>query len=176
MAKTDTRYFIVHKPVKYERFTQVGFKNLGKAMGKLDKVGAKNLYLYLVSNANNTDFELKVANYANWLGDPIYNEDGTKNNKDATYRNQVNKGIEQLIEEGYLVQKYPGVFDFFEEGSVINDNDCNNLIDLEQSVTEVTNSSENNKVIHLEQSVTKEINDNKSNNSSDLEQLFQNMF
>lgn len=176
MAKTETRVFIVHKPEKYDRFTQVGFKNLGKAMGKLDKIGAKNLYLYLVSNANNIDFELKVANYANWLGDPTYNADGTKNAKDSTYRNQINTGIKQLIEAGYLVQKYPGVYDFFEEGVETNNSNCNNLTDLEQSVIKETNSSKNNKVIHLEQSVTKETNDNKSDNLTDLEQYFRNLF
>ena len=117
MAKTETRFFTIHKSDAIGRFTQVNFEHLGKALGVLTKVGAKNLYLYLISNQNNYDFELKVANFANWLGDPIYDDEGVKTNKSATYRKQINDGIEQLIECGYLVQKYPGVsniYDFHE--------------------------------------------------------------
>ena len=156
MAKTDTRYFSIHKPENYNRFIQVGFDNAGIAMGKLTKVGAKNLYLYLVSNKNNYDgFELKVANYANWLGIPIYDEEGNKiESASATFRKQVKEGIAQLIEEGYLVQRFPNVYDFYEGGVETNSSECNNQLRMEQSVSEITNSSESNDLFQMKQSVS----------------------
>ena len=184
MAKTETRTFIIRKQDKYERFTQVGFENLGKAMGKLDKVGGKNLYLYLVSNANNIDFDLKVANYANWLNDPVYNDDGTKNEtKDAKYRNQVKEGIKQLIQANYLVEKYPNVYEFFEGGIKINNSIQNKNDDSKQIVSEKTNYSESNKsfqmeekVIHLKQIVPNERNLDNSNNLSQMEETVKCQF
>ena len=168
MAKEETRYFITHKPSQYtERFMQVDFKNLGIAMGKLSKIGAKNLYLYLVSNADNFQFELKVANYANWLGDPIFEGDIKNEGKSATYRKQVNDGIKQLEEAGYLVEKFPKIYDFYEFG--INSSGSNNQLHLEQIVTKETKSSNNDNLLQmkpkvlLEQSVTDETNCDKSN-------------
>ena len=154
----DTRYFIIHKEDKYDRFIQVGFDNAGIAMGQLTSIGAKNLYLYLVANKNGKDdFELKVANYANWLGDPVYDEKGNKiDSKHATYRNQINTGIKQMLEKGYLVEKYKnsGVYDFYEMGTLeqiisneINSNKSNNLSSLEQIVSEKTNVVDIDKVL-----------------------------
>lgn len=178
MAKTEVRTFIIHKQDKYDRFIQAGFKNAGIAMGKLDKVGGKNLYWYLMSNANNIDFELKVANYANWLGDPMYDEDGVKNGtKSAKYRNQVKEGITQLIEAGYLIEKYPGVYEFFEGGIKTDNSECNKNDDLEQIVSEKTDFSESNKllqskekIIVLKQIVSNETNLDESNNLSQKEE------
>lgn len=152
----DIRTFIVHKQSEGKRFTQIDFFTLGKAMGVLDKIGGKNLYLYLASNADNFKFEFKVANFANWLGDPMYTEEGKKiESSSAKYRKQVNTGIEDMIKAGYLVEKYPNVYDFFVDGSGKNCDDCDKLSSLEQSVTEVTICSEKNKNDFLEQSVTK---------------------
>lgn len=178
MAKTETRTFIIRKQDKYDRFTQVGFENLGRAMGKLDKVGGKNLYLYLVSNANNIDFELKVANYANWLGDPTYNEDGNKDStKDAKYRNQIKEGIKQLIEANYLIEKYPTVYEFFEGGIERNNSVWNKSNDLEQIVSNEINFSKSNellqskeKVVVLKQIVPNETKLDKSNNLSQMKE------
>ena len=106
-------------------------------MGRLDKKGSKNLYLYLVSNANNFSFELKVANYANWLGDPAYDKNGKANEtKMNTYSGHIKTGIEEMLKEGYLVEKFPGVYDFYEDG-------VNNLSEKEQNVAEVINCQEN---------------------------------
>lgn len=167
MAKTETRFFSIHKPEIYDRFIQVGFDNAGIAMGKLTKVGAKNLYLYLVSNKNNFDsFELKVANFANWLGMPLFDENNVRNESlSATYRKQVNEGIAQMLQEGYLVQRFPNVYDFYEGGAnVTNSSECNNLLRMKQSVSEITNSSECNNLLQKEQSVTNETNSNECNN------------
>lgn len=182
MAKTETRWFTIHKPEKYssgERFTQIGFSNLGAAMGKLTKIGGKNLYLYLVSNSNGYDFELKVANYANWLGDPIYDGDGTKNSKDSTYRNQVKEGLKQLEEAGFIVQKYPNVYDFYEMGVETNNDICNTSFVLEQSVSNEKKVDEVNsllqskeKVIYLKQSVP---NETKSSEKENLSQIGQSV-
>jgi NOL1/NOP2/fmu family ribosome biogenesis protein len=167
MAKTQTRYFVVHKPEKYDdRFVQIGYSALGVAMGKLEKKGSKNLYLYLASNANNYSFELKVANYANWLGDPAYNEDGSSNEtKMNTYSGHIKTGVAEMLKEGYLVEKFPGVYDFYEGGR--NDNlssspqnvmevincqesevlsECDDLSDKKQNMAEMTNYKKNDKL------------------------------
>jgi len=180
MAKQETRFITVHKEEKYDRFTQVGFNNLGAAMGILDSVGGKNLYLYLVSNANNMEFELKVANYANWLNDPIYREDGTKNdNKSAKYRKQINSGIDQLVEKGYLVQRYPAVYDFYEGGIVTGSSNCNKNDQLEQIVTDETNGYDCNQKLQMKQKVTvlkpAVTNETKKDNCNDLLQMEQSV-
>ena len=173
MAKTQTKYFIIHKPEKYDdRFVQIGFTALGIAMGKLEKKGSKNLYLYLASNANNYNFELKVANYANWLGDPAYDKNGTPiTTKMNTYSGHIKAGIEELIKEGYLVEKFPGVYDFYEGG--VNDN----LSDNEQNVEEVTNyqnvinCSENDNLSDMGQNVIEMTNYQKNDKLSECDDL-----
>lgn len=178
MAKTEVRTFIIRKQDKYNRFTQVGFENLGRAMGKLDKVGGKNLYLYLVSNANNIDFDLKVANYANWLGDPTFDIDGNKDGtKDAKYRNQIKEGIKQLLEAKYLIEKYSNVYEFFEGGIETNNDNRNKNDDSKQIVSKEIDCSKSNKmfqseekVIHLKQIVPNGKDLDKSNNLSQIEE------
>ena len=181
MAKTETRYFSIHKPNNYDRFIQVGFENAGIAMGKLTKIGAKNLYLYLVSNKNNYEsFELKVANFANWLGTPIFDKNGNRiESLSATYRKQVNEGIAQMIQAGYLVQKFPNVYDFYEGGiSEINSSESDNQLQMKQIVSENTNSSESNNLLQDELSVTElkqivldETDSNECNNQLQKEQI-----
>lgn len=133
----ETRWINIHKKEKSQRFTQIDFETLGTAMGKLEKKGSKNIYLYLASNKDKFNFEFKVANYATWLGESVFDENGQslKTPYDK-YTKQVREGIAELTEKGYLVEEPVGskVYHFYVEGI----NDEKSIKRLE--VVETTNS------------------------------------
>ena len=117
----ETKNFTIHKPEKYDgRFIQADFSNLGKVMRDLSGVG-KNLYFYLLANQNGFDFEVIVSNYSNWLGDSIYTAAGEKSkSKHDTYKKQIKNAIDDLVAHGYLVQRFPNVYDFYEVAQCSN--------------------------------------------------------
>lgn len=119
MANVNTRVFTIHRTAKYNKsFVQLDYENVGVVFGKLTKVGAKNLYIYLMSNKDNYQLTMFAADYANWLG-KSYSKDGKVINESlrSAIGKQLNEGIKQLIEEGYLVEVVPNtLYEFYEYG------------------------------------------------------------
>ena len=170
MASEKVRAVNIHRTQKYDtQFIQTDYDNIGVVLGKLTKAGAKNLYIYFMSNKNGYTSRLIASDYANWLGKP-YAKDGKVFDESArsTVNKQIREGLTQLIEEGYLVEVIKDVaFEFYEYG--IESSESNKNSDVEQKVPEVTDSNnvkqfvlketksfENNKELHVEQKVTYE--------------------
>lgn len=157
MANEKIRVVNIHRTQKYNtQFIQVDYNNLGIVFGKLTKDGAKNLYLYFMSNKDDYPFQLIASNYANWLG-KSYSKDGKifDESTRSTINKQIREGLKQLLEEGYLVEVIKDVsFEFYEYGTKSSESD--KKLYVEQKVIEDTESSENNKKLYAEQKVTYE--------------------
>ena len=145
MAKETLRVITIHKQEKYTNsFAQVGVTAFGQANGSLKLVGLR-MYNYLICNKNNFNFSLSPLAYARWLGKGYVNENNEiDDNKRAGVNKAIRDGIKDLIANGYLVEKGPYFYDFYENG--------------EQTVLEETNCSEKNKQFSKEQTVSDETN------------------
>lgn len=116
-ATEQRRKITIHKPDKYvgESFISMSKEKAGIALGKMTKRSAVNLYIYLMGNKSNYNFELSPTVYGKWLG--FVDEKGEfLESKKPTVNDQIREGIKQLISLDYLVEKEKGVYDFYEGG------------------------------------------------------------
>ena len=167
MASEKVRSINIHRTQKYDnQFVQIDYDNIGVVLGKLTKVGAKNLYIYFMGNKDGYTANLIASNYANWLGKP-YAKDGkvfNESNRSAVNK-QIREGLDQLIEEGYLVEvTKDAVYNFYEYGTKSSESDKSSHVeqivpDVTKSVTvelkvpDGTKSSESNENSHVEPKV-----------------------
>lgn len=157
MANEKTRVVKIHKGTKYDdRFIQLDWVNAGKAMSALTKPSSKNLYLYLLGNADNYNLQLLPAKYGEWM-QGSYSENGIvlNDSERSKWRKQITTGIEEMVKKGYLVAVVPETYyEFYEYGApteqtVANGKDCN---EEGKVVTNETSSSEKENVSQEEQS------------------------
>lgn len=147
MAAEKVRVVNIHRTQKYEnkQFVQMDYENIGVVFGKLTKTGAKNLYIYFMSNKDEYCSKLIASDYANWLGCP-YAKDGVVFDESARAKinKQVREGLVQLKEEGYLVETVEDqIFEFYEYGTKSSESD--KKLDVKQKVTDETESSKSDK-------------------------------
>lgn len=101
--------FTIHKAKRNKSFTSIVSDNLGIAAGELKPCGLK-LYLYLAGNQDGFVWTLNPVAYASWLG-LDYNDSSTS----RAVRKNINDGVSDLIEKGYLRQVIKDKFEFLEQ-------------------------------------------------------------
>lgn len=107
----------INKKDRYDSdFTQIDTAILGIVSQTLTHNGLR-LYLFLISNKNGFEFDLSPLAYARWLGRNYKDGDKVDNTVRTNVNKDIRRGIEDLIEKGYLIEVKKDTFEFYEGGS-----------------------------------------------------------